>query len=117
MPAWPAYAAFLADGFGVRRESALTRTEMESGPPKQARTRSRTMVERSGSVLLRSKTDYIAFMDWIETDLDGGSAWFDWVDPLSQSTRQARLLATPFEAQAVRGLNLWRLPITLETWG
>ena len=58
MPAWPAYAHLLLAGYGESRAPSLLRTEMEDGPPKQARIRSRALVTRKAVVQLRSLADY-----------------------------------------------------------
>lgn len=59
MATLPATAKILFDGFSEQRESALMRTEMESGPPRQVKTKSRVMIKRPVSLLFSSKADYL----------------------------------------------------------
>lgn len=118
MATWPSYAKFLADGFSVRRESALQRTDMETGPAKQARIRSRVLITRSGAVLLKSKADYLAFLAWFANDISEGSAWFDWVDPVDGATKTARIVAADMEqAPMTPSLDAWSVRLSIETWG
>lgn len=117
MATWPTYAKFLADDFAVRRESALRRTDMETGPAKQARVRSRVLVQRSGQVLLESKADYLAFIDWYAEDIAEGAAWFDWTDPVDNTLKTARIVAADLEQTPLAALTIWRVRLTIETWG
>lgn len=118
MATWPSYAKFLADGFTVRRESALQRSDMETGPAKQARIRSRVLVQRSGSVLLESKADYLAFVAWFAGDVKEGAAWFDWTDPVDGALKSARIAASDgLEQSPLAALRAWRVRLSIETWG
>lgn len=117
MATWPTYAKFLADGFTVRRESALQRTEMESGPAKQARIRSRVMVTRSGQVLFETKADYLAFLAWFATDINEGASWFNWTDPVDGAVKSARIAAADMEQAPLAALRVWRVRLSIETWG
>ena len=117
MTAFPSYAT-LIDGLSEQRESALLRTEMESGPPKQARIKSRVLTTRPVTILLGSKADYLRFVDWFSIDLDEGAAWFDWLDPVSGTTKAARFAGGGLDATAVGGdLDAWSISQKLETWG
>ncbi|MEY2632168.1 MAG: hypothetical protein RIR00_822 [Pseudomonadota bacterium] len=118
-PVFPSYAQILLVGFGEKRQSALIRTEMEDGPPKQARIRSRVLVTRPCSIRLRSSADYQSFVAWYSTTLREGTQWFDWTDPVTGSTVSARFSGGGLDAApdasvsgvwVIRGLNI-------ETWG
>ena len=119
MPTWPSYAHILLDGYAVTRESALQRTDMEDGPPKQARTRARVMVRRAFTVRLDTKADYTSFMTWFSSTIDEGALWFDWADPVDGTVKQARIVASEGLQQTFVGTRMsqWRIPITIETWG
>ena len=86
MPAFPTYARVLLDGYAVQQASALKRTEMDAGPPKQRLERSRQMTERQVTVQLRSRDDYTAFMTWFRDTIHRGADWFDWPDPETLAT-------------------------------
>ena len=117
MATFPTYAKILASGFAEQRESALLRTEMESGPPKQAKIKSRVMVTRPVSILLQSRADYLSFVDWFRTTLNEGADWFDFTDPVTQTVKSARFVGVGLEASPQSGLMLWTINTKIETWG
>lgn len=117
MPTFPSYAKLLYAGFSEQRESALLRTEMESGPPKQAKIKSRVMVTRPVSILLESRADYLAFVEWFITDLNEGSAWFDFFDPVRRVIKQGRIVGGGLEGKPTAGLRVWTINTKIETWG
>ena len=118
MPAWPAYAHLLLEGYSESRAPSLLRTEMEDGPPKQARIRSRALVTRKATVQLRSRADYQAFIVWFADELDEGALWFDFLDPVSKAVKQGRIVGGgALDAAAKSSLNLWEIPVQIETWG
>ena len=117
MATFPAYAKILAAGFAEQRESALLRTEMESGPPKQAKIKSRVMVVRPVSILLQSRADYMSFVEWFSETLNEGANWFDFTDPVTNTVKQARFVGGGLEASPQAGLTLWTIDTKIETWG
>ena len=117
MATFPTYAKLLADGYAEQRESALLRTEMESGPPKQAKFKSRVMVVRPVTVLLQSRSDYLSFVTWFSETINEGSAWFDFTDPVTHTVKQGRIVGGGLEATPQAGLTLWTIPLKIETWG
>jgi hypothetical protein len=102
MAAWPTYARLEA-AITETRESALLREAVESGPPKQRRTKSRVMVTLAGTVLFRTH----------------GQDWFDFVHPRTGAIVQARFVGGSElgagEYLRSRG-SLIRQPVTLEYW-
>lgn len=117
MPTFPAYAKILREGFAEQRESAILRTEMDSGPPRQAKVKSRVLITRPVAILLDTRADYQAFLAWYRDDLNEGAAWFDWTDPVAEAVIAARftgaaLQATPLSTVA----GAWRVQAALETW-
>lgn len=118
MASWPSYAGLRVEGFAEVRESAVERTEMESGPPKQARVRSRVMVRREVVVYLETKADYVAFVAWFRDSIAEGADWFTWTDPVDGASKQARVVAGEgLRAQPSPGLRYWTIPLMIETWG
>ena len=118
MATLPSYVKILFQDYSQRRESALLRTEMESGPPKQAKVRSRVMLTRAAKLYLSSKSDFQSFETWYREDLDEGALWFDMTDPVSGSTIEARFVgggytATPMSA----AMQLWQVEVNIESWG
>lgn len=115
---FPSYAKIQLAGYSQQRESALLRTEMESGPPRQAKVRSRVMLTRTVKIYLKTKADFVAFESWYANDCNMGATWFDFVDPVSGSTVQARFVSGGYQAQPiVGGLNAWLVDAKIESWG
>lgn len=117
MATFPAYAQILFKDYSQKKESALLRTDMESGPPKQAKIKSKVMAVRNVKIYLSSKSDFQSFETWYEDDIQLGSAWFDFVDPVSGLTIQARFrdggyTATPMIAD----MNKWEITAQIESW-
>lgn len=117
MPTLPSYVKIKMNGFSEQRESALLRSEFESGPPRQARIKSKIMIRRPARLLLESKADYLAFLSWFSVDLNEGANWFNWFDPVRAQTVLARIVAGDLNATPAPGLRRWEIPVTLETWG
>jgi hypothetical protein len=117
MATFPAYAEILFDSYNKKRESALLRSEMESGPPKQARVKYNVMVVHNVKIYLASRDDFESFEEWYKDDLNEGSSWFDMTDPVYGSTIQARFrdggyTATPMSAK----MEDWTVQAQIETW-
>lgn len=118
---WPACGQLLLGGFAERPESRLGRTEMESGPAKQRRVRTRAMRRRPVTYLYTAER-YLQFRAWVDaTEGD----WFEWVDPADGLTKLARLVGAPgqpaYDAKpyvTAPGARLsWEVSFEIETWG
>jgi hypothetical protein len=117
MPTWPAYAEIKLDGFGIEHGTALARTDMESGPPVQTRVKSRVMVTRALVVWFMSKADYLSFLEWWRAELGYGAAWFDYDDPVTDTTLQMRIAGGKLgRAEPAASIGRWHLPLTVEHW-
>lgn len=119
MPTFPSYAKILRDGFAVKRESALLRSEMESGPPKQAKVRSRVMIERPVRVIVETLADYNSFVTWFSTTINEGNDWFDWTDPVDGVTKAVRFVGGGLDASpAATTQGAWFFNgLKIEGWG
>lgn len=118
MATFPSNAKLLFEGFTERPASAVLRTEMESGPPKQAKLVSRVMVPRPVRYLFASKADYQAFVTWFRTQISYGADWFDWTDPVDGTVKSARIVNGTYEPTPLRkNLERWVVAMDLETWG
>lgn len=118
METFPAYARIRLEGFAENRESALLRSDMESGPPKQANIKSRVLVTRPVSLLFVTLADYQSFTAWYKTNINEGADWFTWTDPVSGTSKDARFAEGGLKASPVAGtLGYWLLHTSIETWG
>jgi hypothetical protein len=114
----PVYVKILLDGYKHERESALLRTGMESGPPKQAKIKSRVMVSRTCNLYLDSKNDFEAFELWYSEDLKEGANWFTYFDPVSGLTKTARFVGGGYSASPKGSVyGSWVISTKIETWG
>lgn len=117
MATFPSYAQILYNGYSQKKESALLRTEMDSGPPKQAMVKSKVMIVRSVKIYLASKANFNSFETWYDTDLSNGALWFDFVDPVSGSTIQARFRDGGYTAQPMTpAMQDWEVSAQIESW-
>jgi hypothetical protein len=119
-PVWPTYAEIQFAGYAEQPESAVIQTEMDDGPAKLRRTKSRVMVRRPITAHLRTLSAYQSFMTWFRAadQANRGAAWFDWTDPVDGVTKLARIMGGQItEARPIRvGLQGWMVAMTLETW-
>jgi len=117
VPVFPSYAKLLLDGFGENPESAVLRTEMESGPKKQAQVRSRALVTRPMRCLFTSKADHESFKAWFRNDIARGAVWFDWTDTVTGTVKKAQIVGGKIESKPTRkDLERWIVSFELETW-
>lgn len=117
MATFPAYAQILYKDYAQKKESALLRTEMDSGPPKQARIKSKVMLVRNVKIYLATRADFVSFESWYDDDLDQGSAWFDFVDPVSGSVISARFRDGGYTAQpSAAHMEKWEISAQIESW-
>lgn len=117
MAAFPNYAQILFNGYSKKRESALLRSEMDSGPPKQARVKYNVMETHNVSIYLSTKSDFQSFETWYSDTIGEGSAWFDFVDPVSGSTVQARFKDGGYTAKPMAAnMEQWEVSANIEIW-
>lgn len=117
MATLPSYVKILFDGYAQRRESGILRTEMESGPPRQARFKTRVMITRSAKLYISSKADFQSFETWFMNDLAGGSLFFDMADPVSGATIAARFVGGTYTANPMSAaMQLWEVSCQIENW-
>lgn len=118
MASLPSYARVLREGYAEQRESALLRTEMESGPPRQTKVKSRVMVTRPLALLFNAQTDYATFLTWYNSTISYGADWFDFIDPRTGSTVTARFVGGGLSAMPMgRFSGPWKVLASIETWG
>lgn len=117
MAIFPAYANILYNGYQKNRESALMRSDMESGPPKQARVKSNVMEVHNVKIYLASKSDFISFESWYANDIYDGASWFDFTDPVTGNTVQARFRNGGYAASPMSpAMEKWEITAQIEVW-
>lgn len=117
-PSFPSYAKILLSGYQQQRESALLRSDMESGPARQSKVRSRVMITRTCNIHLSSLSDFQAFETWYSTQLNEGSSWFSYIDPIDGSSKQARFVGGGYTSMPLGLANgSWQVNAKIESWG
>lgn len=118
MATLPSYVRILFDGYSQSRESALMRTEFETGPPRQARIKTRVLTTRKAKLYLSSKANYLAFIEWFSTDLKEGALFFTMADPVTGANIEARFVGGGIDsAPMIQSLDAWEISISIESWG
>lgn len=113
---FPAYGKLMTGQMSERPIPIVERTEMESGPQKQRRKQSRTMVERDITYIF-SAAEYATFKTWFYTTSLYGSKFFNWTDPVTSTTKDARIVGGAIEAAPINPkLSAWRVSFVLETY-
>ena len=92
MATFPTYACVQLDGYQEKSDYLVLRSDMDSGVAKQRPRRSLPIVTREVKVKIANKTDKASFDEWIRTDINGGTGWFDYIDPINNVTKQGRIV-------------------------
>lgn len=113
----PSYARIMFDSYVQKHEPAILRTDMESGPPRQAKIRSRVMLTRTVKIVIESLTNFQAFETWFKEDIEFGALFFNMRDPVSKETIEARFVGGEYTARPLTGtLTLWQIEAAIESW-
>ncbi|MFY1852373.1 hypothetical protein ACOTEY_00715 [Achromobacter xylosoxidans] len=115
MPAFPDYAKILLAGFKEEADYGILRTDMDGGIAKQRPRWTTPIVTRDVTVHVESVYLKNAFDAWLRVDLNGGSDWFDWLDPLDSVVKQARFVSGKLSWSSPG--KVWRATGQLETVG
>lgn len=125
MPAWPTGARLSVAGWTEQAQSKVARTESDDGYVKQTRVRSRSLVVRQATVHFAPANKYTPstdawkqqFQAWVENDLNGGAKWFDWTDPATGQSTQARIRDGVVAYRVVSERpRIWEATLELETY-
>jgi hypothetical protein len=117
MATLPSYVRILFDGYQEQKESGILRTEFESGPPRQARFKSRVMKTRAAKLYLETKQNFFDFETWFREDLKGGALFFNMTDPVTGQTIEARFVAGSYVSKPMSAaLDCWEVECQIENW-
>ncbi len=79
-------------GFSEERGSAVMRSEMEIGVPKQRRMASDVLVSVRATLQFKDSDHATAFETWFDTQIGSGADWFNWAHPRTGVQVQARIV-------------------------
>ncbi|AHB05619.1 hypothetical protein U875_09690 [Pandoraea pnomenusa 3kgm] len=117
-PQFPSYMrAPLVASFTQSPDFAVLVTSMDAGPDKQRPRNSVARVSRSVQFFVEGLERRNAFEKWVRDDLSGGVLWFDWQDPLSGTTKIARIVGGNVEYSSQGSRDVWFVKFNLETYG
>lgn len=115
MAAFPSNLKVLI-GTSENPSPVVARSEMERGVAKQRRIAADSIVVVPIEVIFFTKQQAADFETWFYTDINGGADFFDWTDPRTLTTVQARIIGGELGPLVpVRdNYNLSRRTMTLE---
>ena len=100
MAALPSYVRIKLAGASEQPSPIVARSEMERGVPRTRRTATDPLITLSATLMFRTAADEAAFRAWYYSPAGGGAgaAWFDWIDPRTNTVRSARFVASSMGA-------------------
>ncbi|MEK6592600.1 MAG: hypothetical protein AABZ67_05900 [Pseudomonadota bacterium] len=117
MATFPTYAKLLHEGYRRARQPAVLRTDMETGPAKQAKIVSRVMIVHEVQYAFGTIADYQNFLIWFRDDIARGAGWFDWADPLTDAVKAARIVGGAIDEELPnKQMDVWVLRFKIEHW-
>ena len=64
-----------------------------------------------------TNAEYQQFLVWFYEEAAHGAHWFDWIDPKTETSKEARLSNGSIQAQAINArLSDWLVSFTLEVY-
>jgi hypothetical protein len=95
-PTFPSYARIIADGYGDQADFGVIRSDMD-GLAKQRPRWSKPIITRTVTIMLNTVSDRILFDTFVRDDLNGGSSWFTFTDPIDGVSKQGRISSGPVQ--------------------
>lgn len=91
MATFPSYVKILV-GSSEQPKTVVLRSEMERGIPKQRRMASDSMVSVPVTLFFETPTNANDFETWVYSQIGGGTDWFSWTNPRTNTVVQARIV-------------------------
>ncbi len=120
---FPNYAQLEFTSNEYKPQVAVQRSAFEDGSVRQGTILSRSLVQRSLTYVLCSAANFQSFKNWVRDDLNRGTRWFMWDDPIKQrlgevnSLIRVRIVEGKTEYSAFEEtMNIWKVSFTIEHW-
>lgn len=121
MPAtFPTDVSCVLGSYSEDQTSAVMRSEMERGMPKQRRMASDVLVSVKVTLQFKSSAHADSFQSWFDSQTGSGTDWFTWKHPRTGASVQARIVGgvlgplTPVAGTWRSGLQRCRRDATFE---
>ena len=115
MATFPSIGTVMVAGYKQSPVSAVRRTAMDGGLPKQAAKFSRALLQRNITYLLTS-AEKSTFSTFFQDTINRGADWFQWTDPLDDVEKTVRIVnGTLTETPSLPGPR-WFVGFVLESW-
>lgn len=106
----------LALDYEEELDRGLISADMDGGAGKQRPRYSRAIKTQQTKLVALSLGAKLAFNRWWDEELKGGAEWFDFTDPLLNTTKEARFTMPTFKWRMV-ARDLWEANVTIQTMG
>lgn len=116
MTTWPASLpqAPLAQGYSEQQGDNVVRYQVEQGPA-QMRMRSTRQPRIVACTYFLTTAQKAALDEWVAGTIRYGATVFDWPNPVTGGTEQARMTAPPVYSPVAGGMR-WHATLALELW-
>ncbi len=104
--------------YSLSQPDAVDRRVMEDNMAKTGQKWSRVLVERRVTYQFRGSAVYLSFISWFNDYTRRGESWFDWQDPMTQTTKVARIKGGQLDKETPVDslLRWWNVSMTLQVW-
>jgi hypothetical protein len=118
MPSFPAYMpAPMISGFSQSPDPNMLTTQVTPGIVEDAPRNPTPVIPRVLQYGITSLANRNAFEAWVNTTLIGGSLFFTWPDPLSGTSKIARIVGGKVSFTLDSSGGIWIAALTIETYG
>lgn len=113
---FPSYLEFQSSGYSIEPTSNVHRSTMEDGKIKQARRNQKQRVIRSVQYLATA-AEFESFKTWYKNDSFFGAKYFNWTDPVEDTTKDARMVDGLYQATPLNTrMHYYYITLKLETY-
>ncbi len=121
MNKFPSYIQINFDGYAEQYLPNVYLSELDSGISKRRLRNSTVQKIISFNGYICNKSDYVDFIHWYKNEINQGSDWFLFIDPIDNIEKRSRIFNTSLQTrpvQSVQNTNLqkWDVTFEIEVW-